>query len=124
MGHVAMNDSDFLKWVQLHERAWGDKSYRHRPTLADILASPLVSFWTPLKGNDELKMRVRLHQSLDEIERCFLRLIQRNAANPPEEKIVRLYQNRERMIIKRVRIEFAPAPAKREDAFNLGYEIE
>jgi DNA-directed RNA polymerase subunit RPC12/RpoP len=36
----------FLELVELHERKWGTAQYPGRPTLTDLMTSPIVAVWT------------------------------------------------------------------------------
>jgi hypothetical protein len=38
-------NSAFLELIQLHERMWGMEQYQGRPSLADLLAVPVVAMW-------------------------------------------------------------------------------
>jgi hypothetical protein len=99
-----INNQLFLKTIEEHERSWGTESYVQRPSLFQIMSSPVVVFWeTPA---DKKHATITLHQSLQDIEKHFLRiLVARNKKAPPK-RITQVFENQEKVVIKGVRIVF------------------
>jgi hypothetical protein len=95
--------SDFYELVQKHERVWGTENYKERPDLADIVGAVVVVFW--LRGKEE-RPYITLHNDLQEIEEYMTKLLFRSMVDPPEERVVRVYQRQRQVRIKNVRIEF------------------
>ena len=74
-------NSAFLELVQLHERQWGMEPYQGRPSLADLLASPVVAMWVATaKGAPSDRKRVTA-----------------NAARPPERFMFTVHKNFEEL---------------------------
>lgn len=99
----------FMDYVQHHERVWGVEQYPNRPTLAQILAAPVVVFWQKI-GPENLQNRrfkVRLHDNLDEIEAFYTSMIFNKFVNAPTEQIHRIFQNGKRLKIKFVQVQFS-----------------
>lgn len=96
----------FMNAVEEHERNWGNESYPKRPSLMDILSAPVVVFWE--EGEDETRHTITLHNTLEEIEKFFIRLlIAKN--KEPKRRIVQVFENQERMLLQGVRIIFGKA---------------
>jgi hypothetical protein len=98
---------DFLHWVQMHERAWGDEQYWERPSLEALLRARVVTFWKPVKQDKHLRYRIRIYESTHEVERYMTRLAFRLSVQTPDEKLSRIYVNRRRVVVKAVRILFS-----------------
>lgn len=96
----------FMGWVELHERSWGSERYPDRPTLEQILASPVVSFWRPAKQDKDFRYIARLFDNLKEIERHYTRLVIRANIEPPHDRMQRLYVNRRHFVISGVTMQF------------------
>ena len=94
---------DFLDLVQLHERAWGVKSYVGKPSLAEILQSPLVVFW---KVEGQENYTISLHKQLREIEVIFLKMLTRSSVETPKKRLMRVYLEKKKIVISDVKIEF------------------
>lgn len=39
-------DVDFMELIEIHERRWGTKGYPGRPTLKELMESPIVAAWS------------------------------------------------------------------------------
>jgi hypothetical protein len=96
----------FMDWVQLHERAWGSRSYVGRPSLEEILAAPVVTFWRTLKEGKQSPYTVKLYQDLKDVEKYLTRLLFRSGVTPPQESLARIYANQQRITVRAVRILF------------------
>lgn len=101
-------DSAFMELVQLHERMWGMEQYTGRPTLAELLTSPLVVMWagrsdkrltpdTRLAENKRIapsgdnRFMFSVHQNVDELNEILLGLILASRPNTSNRKLSRLY---------------------------------
>lgn len=98
--------NEFMEYVQLHERSWGNATYPGRPNLTDILNTPVVVFWA-VESKDE-RYQVTLHLDLREIEKHFYQMLFRAQLKSPRRRPVRIFEYQRRMIVKDVRILFAP----------------
>ncbi|MFW5748071.1 MAG: hypothetical protein ACOCYT_00510 [Chloroflexota bacterium] len=98
----------FFRRVEKHEREWGNQSYPGRPTLMEIMTAPIVIFW---EGKEKRVHEViSLHQSLDEVERYFLRmLIARKSNSEDNQRVADIFKDQKRMTIKSVNIVFGEA---------------
>jgi hypothetical protein len=103
-----MNES-FLKWVELHERAWGTETYKDRPSLEDIMNAPCVTFWRQLKPGKELRYTCKLYTRQADIEHYLTRLLMRSHIEVQHEKLARIFIGQTLYSIKRVRILLEPA---------------
>jgi len=102
-------EDNFMYFVQLHERAWGMESYSGRPQLEDIMNAGVVVFWK-VEGNEDRYM-VTVHQSLDEVEHYFSRLLFRSSVNLPRKRVIRIFHQQKRLIVKGVKIDFGEIDA-------------
>ena len=100
------NKDSFMDWVQLHERAWGSKSYPGRPSLEAIMASPVVTFWRSVKEGKNPPFTVRLYSDLKDVEKYLTRLLFRSSIEEPQERLARIYANQKRVTVRAVRILF------------------
>jgi hypothetical protein len=103
------NKDGFMDWVQLHERSWGSRSYPARPSLEQILAAPVVTFWQAAKEAKHPSYTIRLYEDLQDVEKYLTRLLLRSSIEPPKERLVRIYAHRKRMTIRAVRVLFGEA---------------
>jgi hypothetical protein len=99
----------FLDLVELHERAWGREGYPNKPSLADIMSSPIVVFWKPREPDDK-KYRglhtITLHESIRDVEIYLLKLLTRALTDYPDRYMYRIYDNKHRVILKTIRFIF------------------
>lgn len=101
--------SEFIDLVQLHERAWGNERYLQRPTLQQIMDSPFVTFWTPLKQDKKSRSVIKLYDNAAQIEEYFVRLVMRSGIQLPEARLTRIYFQQKRYVVSGVRIKFEEA---------------
>ncbi len=103
---MAHQDRDSLHaLVEMHERTWGTKSYRGRPSLSEILNSPVVVFW---RANDpkEERWMITLHADLKDVEHYFSRLLFRNNVEPPKRRVARIFNHGKPVIVRGVKVWF------------------
>jgi len=99
---------NFIEYVQHHERVWGTEHYPDRPTLAQILDAEIVVFWQ-LLGPENIqnrRFRVTLHETLDEIEQYYTKMVFRSQIEPPKDRIHRIWHNQNRVRIVDVKVQF------------------
>jgi hypothetical protein len=101
---VRREEETFMHWVQLHERSWGNDSYRDRPALQQILTSPIVAFWYPVDYRRDERFTCTLHQTVGEIEAYFLNLLIHTTKPPPKRRLYRLYMTGRQIGLKRVQV--------------------
>lgn len=105
MSHLPDN---FIDYVQHHERIWGTEHYKDRPSLADMLGAGIVVFWQLLgpENVQNQRFRVTLHETLDEIEDYYTKMVFRSQIEPPKERIHRIWRNQKRVRITNVSVHF------------------
>ena len=82
-----------LELVQVHERAWGNDSYPGRPTLEDIINSPVVAFWIDSSRAGGKKYIITLHNDLQPIEAYLRTLLVRLPIGFPARRLAILFVN-------------------------------
>lgn len=97
----------FLDFVQAHERDWGKDSYPGKPSLAQMLESPVVVFWKPTGNKDSGRMTATLYADLKGIEDHFVKLVTRSQIEPPKQRISHVFMNQKSKRIRGVRIEWS-----------------
>jgi hypothetical protein len=102
-----INDEEFLKAVELHERTWGVRQYRGRPKLSEILDANVVVLW---KDTKRLSWRITLHDDLKGIEAEYRRILFRLVIQYPEVVIDRIYVKRQRVYISGVKFVYSRTP--------------
>lgn len=105
---MAKLPDNFIEYVQHHERLWGVENYKDRPSLADMFGADIVVFWQ-LLGPENLqnqKFRVTLHDTLDEIERYYTKMVFRSQIQPPKERIHRIWRKQKRVRITNIDVHF------------------
>lgn len=100
-----MNET-FMREVEEHERSWGNKSYQGRPSLLEIIQSPVVVFWEHVE--QDVPNTVMLYNDLKEIEKYYVRILATRNPDGFKRRIVQVFQNQERVVIKGVKIAFGP----------------
>jgi hypothetical protein len=107
---------NFLSWVQTHERAWGTQTYAGRPTLEQILASPVVVFWqrSAADAKSDKHYVVTLHDNLSTLEKYFARQLMFSHAETARNRVIAIFDDRRQMQIVGVRIQFAPVNSQSE----------
>lgn len=100
-----MNSSpkDFMHYVQLHERAWGEKRYLGRPDLSQILKSKVVVFW---RQSREERLTISLHNDLKEIEQYFIKSLMRLEVALPDRLVMLIFVDHKRVKISGVKVKF------------------
>jgi hypothetical protein len=101
--HMSGQQKSFLDYVQQHERSWGDKLYPGRPSLASIMASPIVVFWRTGSARDDM-YKITLHDDMAQVEKQLVRML--IAAEPPNDRINMIFQNQKKLSIVGVSIHF------------------
>lgn len=97
---------NFIEYVQHHERVWGVEHYPQRPSLADMLGADIVVFWQ-LLGPENIqnqRFRVTLHDTLNEIENYYTKIVFRSQIDPPKERIHRIWRNQKRIRVTDVQV--------------------
>jgi hypothetical protein len=97
---MSANRNPFIHWVQMRERVWGNETYIGRLSLEDILASPVVTFWRPVKSDGHLRYKIRLFDTRREIEQYMTKLLFCVHIDPPKESLSRIYVHRKQIMVK------------------------
>jgi hypothetical protein len=80
----------FTEIVELHERTWGTKKYPGRPSLKQLLNSPIVAVWSI-----EKHFRLSVHEEASQVNSIIHGLITGKIIDPLNRKLVRIYVNQE-----------------------------
>jgi len=83
-------EATFTELVELHERTWGTKRYRGRPSLDQLLNSFIVVMW----GMDQT-FKLSVHQDAAEVNNIIHGLLTGGIANPNNRKLLRIFVNQE-----------------------------
>lgn len=94
-------DLPFIELVQNHERAWGKTAYPNRPTLAQLLAAPIVAWWLPAKAEDT-RLMATTHDTLDALNVYATRLIVYSRVAMPDKRLVMLHINQRKAAVRGV----------------------
>lgn len=98
-----MNET-FIHEVEEHERTWGNNSYQGRPSLLEIIKSPVVVFWEHV--DQDVPDTISLYNDLKEIEKYYVRILATRNPDGFKRRIVQVFHNQERVVIKGVNIVF------------------
>lgn len=98
-----MGSKNFMYYVQLHERAWGERRYLGRPDLESILNAKVVAFW---RKQREERLIITVHDNLEEIEQYLLKSLTRLEYVAPEKFLILMFANRRRVKIAGLKIKF------------------
>lgn len=102
---------DFMGWVEMHEHNWTDNPYPNRPPLADILRTPVVTFWKPHKEEKQGRYYVRCFADLRAVESHFVKLMMRSELEAPQDRLIRIYSNQKQVIIAGIKMDFQEVSA-------------
>lgn len=106
--------TNFLGYIQLHERLWGMDTYPERATLEEMLSAPVAAMWYPAAEDDKAKkdifkqerFTITLHQDLRDIETYINRLIFRISIQTPRHRLSRVFVKGKEVKVKSVAITF------------------
>lgn len=101
--------ANFLDFVQAHEREWGKDSYPGKPTLKQMLESPVVVFWKPNHTKEQGRMTASLYADMKGIEDHLIKLVFRAQIELPKQRIAHIFKDQKSMRIRGVRVVFAEA---------------
>ena len=65
----------FMELVQAHERGWGMEQYLGRPTLVEMLNSPVVVLWSGEDKTGKGRFTISVHQRVDELNELLLGMV-------------------------------------------------
>ncbi len=110
-------DNSFMELVQLHERSWGMEQYPGRPSLSELLSSPVVVMWTgevksasyPSRHASEPGVPPRFmftaHKHVDELNEVLLNMVLSNKVTPSSSRrLVKIYLNQKPIKVKGLRL--------------------
>jgi hypothetical protein len=111
-------DTNFMELVQLHERSWGMEQYPGRPSLSEVLSSPVVVMWTgEIKSavypsrrvsesqNVPSRFMFSAHKHVDELNEVLLNMIMSSKATPStSRRLMRIFLNQKPIKIKGLRL--------------------
>ena len=97
--------SEFMRFVQLHERAWGDERYPGRPNLTEIMEAPIVIFWE-VEGKTD-RYSIALYEDIRTLEKFITRMLILGNVNLPRQRIGRAFLRQKRLRINGVKLVFS-----------------
>jgi hypothetical protein len=93
--------SEFFEMVQRHEREWGKEEYKGKPSLMDVMQSPIVVFWKLEKVERPI---IGCYEDLATLEKFFVRAIVLNMKS--EQQVMRIFSNQKPVKVVDVNITF------------------
>jgi hypothetical protein len=113
---------NFIDLVQAHERQWGTELYTDRPSLADLLAAPIVAWWMPVRGStgrvdpptrrresspqeEPPRLMASVHQDIAELDKYAARLLLHSRNEPPDRRLAMVYIDQKKALIRGVRLQ-------------------
>jgi hypothetical protein len=113
---------NFIDLVQAHERQWGTELYPDRPSLADLLAAPIVAWWMPVRGSttrldlptrrrdaappeEPPRLMASVHHDIAELDKYAARLLLHSRAELPDRRLTMVYINQKKALIRGVRLQ-------------------
>lgn len=100
-----MAETDFISFVQEHERTWGTETYPNRPGLSDFLGAAVVVFWQPTDKTNG-RYTATLHKDLTEVEQYFAKLLFRAQIEPPKQRVYKVFAKTKEIRVKSVQVTF------------------
>lgn len=115
-------DVDFLELIEIHERRWGSKGYPGRPTLKEIMESPIVAAWA-----ESGTFMLSTYETADQINEAVTCLF--TTAGPGARKLVKIFYKHQPMPfslqIIRIKEDYPPqAPPKSAPRYTMVKEIQ
>lgn len=94
---------NFMRYVELHERAWGMDKYAGRPSLQEIMNAPVVAFWY-LNNRRETRFVATLHQDVKELNAYASQLVVHSSKiRHPEKRLTKLFVQGREVLVKGVK---------------------
>ncbi len=118
-GKTDANDMAFLELVQLHERTWGTEQYSGRPSLAELIAGPIVVMWVDVTRPDsraakritsedaarEGRFTLAVYANAEALNEALLAVIfLSHVSDKPCRKISRIFANQKPTIVTGVKL--------------------
>lgn len=100
---MSSNDAEFLRIIQLHERAWGNENYSGKPDLVAFLNAKVVVLWQ-IPNKD--RWQATLHNNLREIEAELTKSLMRLSISPPKRTIAKIFVNKREVCITGLKVKF------------------
>jgi hypothetical protein len=119
-GQTNDNGMAFLELVQLHERTWGTEQYTGRPSLAELIAGPIVVMWVEvtrpaakpapkrITSEDiarEGRFTLAVYQNAEELNEALLSIIfASHVSDRPCRKIAKIFANQKPTTVTGVKL--------------------
>ena len=98
---------EFMAMVEQHQKAWGNETYKGKPTLQQIMDSPVVAFWHPT--NESMYLTITLHRDLSEINDYMVALILHTKTRLPVLRLDSVFVSKVPRKVKSVTINWTDA---------------
>lgn len=100
------NELRFMSFVEQHERTWGDKHYKGRPSLLEITNATVVAFWRDVDAGRRAAEYITLHEHIREIDQVLSQIIVEWDDERFDRQLVRLFHQKRRVKIKSVTVNY------------------
>ncbi len=94
----------FMEAVERHERAWGNETYKGRPTLDQILEAKVVAFWYP--AGPGVKPTATIHQGIKDINDYVTALVLHSEKRLPVVRLEKVFVGKSQVKIKGIEVKF------------------
>lgn len=94
--------NEFMEYVQLHERSWGDKTYPGRPNLTEIMQSRVVVFWQ-IEGKAD-RYVISLYKNIPELEKFLTRVLLLGNVNLSRRRLAKIFKDQQRLQVTGLRL--------------------
>lgn len=94
----------FMDEVEKHQRAWGERTYKGRPTLQQLLDAVVVAFWYP-SGFGDLEIVATIHNDTKEIDEYITHLVWYSQKEKmPHSRLSKVFVNQQEIKVKAIRV--------------------
>jgi hypothetical protein len=85
----------FLEWVQVHEREWGTESYIGRPSLQQLLHSPIVVMWSTTDPKAKSRFVFSAHENAASLNEWATGMLIAGKVTMPNRKLAKIFVNQQ-----------------------------
>lgn len=116
---MGTTQENFMELIQMHERSWGMQSYTGRPSLAELIAGPVVVMWegdrpliTPTRRSggspatpEHGRFMLTVHQHVDELNGLLFDMLVAGKPLPKEKRrLARIFVEQKEVHVKGLRL--------------------
>ncbi len=104
MNKQKAQEKEFMGYVERHERAWGQETYKGRPSLNQLMEAKVVAFWYPT--SEAMHPTATIHKSLDEINEYVTHLVWHTKERLPLLRLESVFVDKAQVKIKGIKVIF------------------